>query len=69
MKKKQVKATKKVSGGHLRHMGHGTDDLTMIIIASGAFIVMVLVVLFTGKTIVYHGGSPVTQVNASNSAR
>ena len=65
-KKKVVKAAKK--GGHLKHMGHVTDDLTMIIIAGGAFLVMVAVVVITGQMVVTHG-SPVTQVNAESNAR
>ncbi len=68
MKKKVVKKAT-TSGGHLKHMGHGTDDLTMIILASGAFIVMIVVVLLTGQMVVSNGGSAVTQVSASGSAR
>ena len=49
-------------------MGHVTDDLTMIIIAGGAILVMVAVVVITGQMVVTHG-SPVTQVNAESNAR
>lgn len=68
MKKKNVASkAKKVSSFH--HMGHGTDDLTMIILAGGAFVVMIAVVILTGNIVVSQGGSTVQQVSASESGR
>jgi hypothetical protein len=68
MKKKVVKKTK-ATGGHLKHMGHGTDDMTMIIIAGGAFIVMVVVVILTGQMVTSGHRTAVAQVSASGSSR
>lgn len=68
MKKKKI-VSKKATGGHLKNMGHGTDDLTMIIIASGAFIVMIAVVVLTGSMYASHGQTGVTQVSASGSSK
>ena len=66
MKKKKI-TVKKEKGGHLRHMGHSVDDMTMIIIAGGAFVVMVLVAILTGNIVLQHQTTSVTKVNASSS--
>jgi hypothetical protein len=60
MKKKVVKKTK-ATGGHLKHMGHGTDDMTMII--------MVVVVILTGQMVTSGHRTAVAQVSASGSSR
>lgn len=66
-KKKQIKTRK----NSLHHMGSGIDDSLMIILAGGAFLVMVFVILVISNMSIGKSKSlslsPSTQ--ASNSAR